>query len=376
MKARRPIALLSVGHACVDVYQGSVAALVPFFVLERAYDYAAVSGIVVASSVLSSVTQPMFGALSDRRRLVWMLPASTAVSGLGIAVSGLFGSYQLTLLVVALSGMGVAAYHPVSAQVARAASGGSHRAMSWFSLGGNLGFIAAPLLVGAVVGPGGLRLTPLLLAPAVLGVLICLPMIRSVRRATPRSTGRVDVAASSNDWSSFLRLALAVICRSIVFVGFSTFVALYAQLRVGSVAAGTAAIFGLFVGGAIGTVLGGSLATRWTRVAVIRASYLAAVITVGSTLLVPGAAMVPFIVVTGVALYVPFSLQLTVAQDYLPQHPGTASGVTLGLTVTIGGIFTPVLGTLADHTTLRTALVPLVAMPGLAWLAIRRLREP
>ncbi|MER7972375.1 hypothetical protein ABTX35_25865, partial [Streptomyces sp. NPDC096080] len=62
------ITLLSLGHACVDVYQGAVAALVPFFVAERAYSYAAVSGVVLAASLLSSVAQPLFGLLTDR----WM----------------------------------------------------------------------------------------------------------------------------------------------------------------------------------------------------------------------------------------------------------------------------------------------------------------
>ncbi|MES4833085.1 MFS transporter, partial [Streptomyces anthocyanicus] len=63
----RPLVLLSFGHACVDVYQGSVAALVPYFVAERAYGYAAASGVVLAASLLSSLVQPLFGALTDRR---------------------------------------------------------------------------------------------------------------------------------------------------------------------------------------------------------------------------------------------------------------------------------------------------------------------
>lgn len=67
MPWNRPIVLLSVGHACVDVYQGAVASLVPFFAAERSYTYAAASGIVLAASVLSSVAQPVFGVLTDRR---------------------------------------------------------------------------------------------------------------------------------------------------------------------------------------------------------------------------------------------------------------------------------------------------------------------
>lgn len=376
MKKSSLLALLTVGHGCVDFYQACGAALVPFFVAERAYGYAAASGIVLALSVLSSLVQPIFGAMSDRWRLVWMLPVSTALSGLGIALSGLFGSYELTLLFIAIAGVGVAAYHPVSAHVARVVSGDSHRAMSWFSLGGNLGFAAAPLLAGAVIGFGGLRATPLLLAPAAIGVLVCLPVISGLRMATSVSPPQARAAAATDDWSAFARLTLAVICRSIVFVGLSTFVALYAQQRVGNVAAGTAAVFCLFAGGAVGTLLGGSLATRWDRVTVIRGSYLGAVFLVALTLLVPGGAIFPVVLLVGLALYAPFSLQVTLAQDLLPRHRGTASGVTLGLTITIGGLFTPLLGLLADHSTLRTALVPLVAMPALAWLALRRLAEP
>ncbi|NUT97549.1 MAG: MFS transporter, partial [Saccharothrix sp.] len=138
----RKILLLSLSHACVDVYQGAVAALVPFFIAERAYGYATASGVVLAASLLSSVAQPAFGVLTDRRAMPWLLPVSTLLAGVGIALSGLTDSYALTLAFVAVSGLGVAAYHPESARVARVASRGRHSAMGWFSLGGNLGFAA------------------------------------------------------------------------------------------------------------------------------------------------------------------------------------------------------------------------------------------
>ncbi|MEU4746697.1 MFS transporter, partial [Actinosynnema sp. NPDC023658] len=163
--SRRPVAWLSVGHACVDVYQGSVAALVPFFVVERAYPYAVAAGVVLAASLLSSVVQPLFGILTDRWAMPWLLPVSTLVGGIGVALSGVTHQYALTVAVMALSGIGVAAYHPEAARVARVASGGSDTAMSWFSLGGNVGFAAAPLLVAAVVATGGLAASPLLAVP-------------------------------------------------------------------------------------------------------------------------------------------------------------------------------------------------------------------
>ncbi|AWK07588.1 MFS transporter [Streptomyces spongiicola] len=376
MRRNLHITLLSVGHGCVDVYQGAVAALVPFFVAERAYSYAAASGVVLAASMLSSVAQPLFGALTDRRAVPWLLPVSTLLAGLGIALSGVSDSYAVTLAVVAVSGIGVAAYHPESARVARAAGGPGHSAMGWFSLGGNLGFALAPLAVAAVVAAGGLRLTPLLLLPAVVGAALCLPVLRGLERRLSGTDGS-SATGRRDDTASFVRLSLAVVCRSVAFIGLGTFISLYAAERMdGSRAAGTAALFLLYLGGAVGSVLGGALADRWDRVRVSRWSYLLTAGAIAGVVFVPGPALYPFVALTSVGLYVPFSLQVTLGQDYLPSRVGTASGITLGLTVSVGGLAGPVIGALADRTSLQTALTPLVLMPVLAWLLFRTLPEP
>ncbi|MER5900045.1 MFS transporter [Streptomyces mirabilis] len=376
MPRNQSIIMLSVGHACVDVYQGAVASLVPFFVAERAYNYAAVSGIVLAASLLSSVAQPLFGVLADRWAMPWLLPVSTILGGLGIALSGLSGSYALTLVFVAVSGVGVAAYHPESARVARLVSEGSHSAMGWFSLGGNLGFAAAPLMVTAVVASGGLRLSPLLVLPALAGSVLCLPVLRALERTGHGGSGTA-VATGADDTLSFVKLSLAVVCRSVVFIGLSTFISLYARQRLGGgTAVGTTALFVLYLGGAVGSVLGGSLANRWDRVAVARWSYLVTVVAVAGIVFVPGPAIYVFVALTSAGLYVPFSLQVTLGQDYLPTRVGTAGGITLGLTVSIGGLVSPLIGTVADATSLRIALTPLILMPALSWLLFRTLPEP
>ncbi|MFC0597993.1 MFS transporter [Streptomyces palmae] len=376
MRRNTSILLLAVGHACVDIYQGAIAALIPFFVAERDYTYAVASGIVLAASLLSSVAQPLFGVLTDRRAMPWLLPVSTLLGGVGIALSGLSGSYGLTLFFAAVSGVGVAAYHPESARVARLASEGSHSAMSWFSLGGNIGFALAPLMVSAAIGHGSLSWTPVLVLPALGGAALCVPVLRLLARPQT-GTSRTQASRSADDVVSFVKLSLAVVFRSIVFTGLSTFVSLYAQQRMqGSATAGTVALFLLFLGGAVGSVLGGSLANRYDRVRVSRWSYLLSIAAVTGVIYIPGPAMFVFVALTSAGLYVPFSLQVTLGQDYLPSRIGTASGVTLGLTVSIGGLMSPLLGHLADATTLKTALTPLIAMPALSWLLFRILPEP
>ncbi|MDA3627702.1 MFS transporter [Saccharopolyspora sp. WRP15-2] len=373
-KVNRPVGLLAVGHAGVDIYQGAVPAVIPFLVFERHYGYVAVSGIVLAATLLSSVVQPLFGALTDRFRMPWLVPVSMTTAGLGVALSGVGDSYPLTWLAVALSGLGVAAYHPEAARLARAASGGSHLAMSWFSLGGNIGFALAPIVVAPILSAGGLGATPWLFVPALLGgsvTVIALRSITAVGPATSASKQGVD------DWPVFLRLTAVIVFRSIVYIGLSAFVALWAQQRVGGGEfTGEVALFVLFAGGAVGTLLGGKLATSWGRIRTMRIAYAATIPALVGVVYAPGALVHVFVALVAVLLYIPFSLHVTLGQDYLPNRIGTASGVTLGVAVSVGGVATPLLGLIAEWTDLQTALGSLLVFPVLAWLLARTLPEP
>ena len=50
-------------------------------------------------------------------------------------------------------------------------------------------------------------------------------------------------------------------------------------------------------------------------------------------------------------------------QEYLPNRVGTASGVTLGLAVTAGGLAAPLLGLVADRWGLAAPLLGVSAIP-------------
>jgi MFS transporter, FSR family, fosmidomycin resistance protein len=139
---------------------------------------------------------------------------------------------------------------------------------------------------------------------------------------------------------------------------------------------GTAALFVLYLGGAVGTVAGGRLATRHGRITVVKWSYALTILAVAGVVFVPGPLLYVFVALTSAGLYVPFSLHITLGQDYLPHRVGIAGGVTLGLAVSIGGIASPLIGAVADTTSLQTALAPLIALPALGWLLLRTLNEP
>lgn len=369
--------LLSYSHATVDFYQGAVAALVPLLVTERGYSYAAAAAIVLASSLASSIVQPLFGALGDRWRMQWLIPVSVFFGGAGIAAIALTDSFEFAITMAAISGIGVAAFHPAGASRSRELSGDDHVVMSWFSLGGGLGFAAAPIYVAVTVGILGLGASPLLMLPAVTGI-VAFALIRRASGPTTHAALHAQATPTGrDDWGSFVRMSIAIIARSIVFVGFGSFLVLFMhQYRGFSDLASSASLFVFYLGGAFGTAIGGYLARRWTRMQILRWSYLLAIPILAGLLLISGPIVFVFIALASIALYVPFSLHVTLGQDYLPRHMGTASGVTLGLAVSVGGLASPVIGALADNVGLETALLPLIALPIVAFLALIGLKEP
>ena len=367
--------LLCFGHGIDDLYQGAVPALIPYFVRFRHLGYQDVAGIVLAATLLSSLAQPVFGLLTDRHRLHWLVPAGMATAGIGVAASGWAGSYLLTCAAIALSGLGVAAYHPEAAKAARFVSSGSHVTMSWFAVCGNLGFFTGPLLVTAVVGSIGIRGTAILAIPAVTTAVATArrrsPIIGPGRAVTSHPTGHTD------QWRPFAKLTAVVLARSVLSFGVAAFLALFTEQRTGAgPGVGDLALATFFGAGAVGTALGGRLARAHSRVRLLFLSNLAVVPGLALLVLAPGPLLFLGAICTGVALYVPFSLVVTLGQDYLPRRTGTASGVTIGLAVTVGGLATPVLSSIATHTSLQVALSALLILPIGTLPLLRHLTDP
>ncbi|MGW2050068.1 hypothetical protein ACWCPF_33595 [Streptomyces sp. NPDC001858] len=129
-------------------------------------------------------------------------------------------------------------------------------------------------------------------------------------------------------------------CRcSVVFVGLSAFVSLYVRERTGAgETAGTAALCGRCGAVRCGGDAGREPAGRAAGAAhVVRRSYGVTLLAVAGVLLMPGGPLYLFVALASAGLYVPFSLHVTLGQGCPPRRVGTASAVTPGLTVSVGG---------------------------------------
>ena len=336
------------------------------------------SDLTLAATVLSSVAQPAFGWLTDQRPRRWLIGAGMGTAAVGVGLSGLFSGYVLTWLVIALSGLGVAAFHPEAARAARQAAGNSNQAMSIFALGGNVGYALGALIATPVLLLFGLRGTPFLIIPAALMVVLLALRLGRVLDGPDGRRGAANLPMGDDEWPAFWRLTVVVVLRSIMFFGITSFIALYFihQLHA-SVALGGAALTTFLISGAIGTLLGGWIADRTAALTSVRIGFALAIPALAGVVLAGNVVVcLVFVVLAGIASYLPFSVFVILGQDYLPNRIGTASGVTVGLAVSVGGLFNPLFGALADATSLRTMLAVVVALPVLALVLSLFLREP
>ena len=359
---KKKILLVSLGHLSCDINGGALPAILPF--LRATYDlsYQATGGLMFAYACLSSMIQPLFGLLSDRFSKPWFIPLGVLLAGCGLAAIGWMPGYWGIFAAIGLSGVGAALFHPEGARFANAVSGQNKgTGMSLFSIGGNGGFVLGPLLATACLGAFGLPGTTVF---AVLAVMTAGTLVWSIARmgATKKTGaaagGQAGPAMSAegetpgeNNWREFLKLTVSIITRSITFVGFNTFIPLYWVSAFGqSTATGAIALTFFSVCGVISNFFGGMLADKFGYRAVIRAVFaLMPPVVAGFSLsnnLYAAWALLPLL---GFVLYAPFSAQVVLGQQYLAKNIGFASGITLGLATSLGGVVAPLLGWIADH---------------------------
>ncbi|MGI6711870.1 MAG: MFS transporter [Bacillota bacterium] len=352
------ILLLFTGHLMTDIAQGAVPALLPYFISEYHLTYAAAGFLIMALTLSSSVVQPLFGFLADRKSLPWFVALGPLLAGLGLAVTVLFHQYYLIVLGVFLCGLGVAAFHPEGARMAGIASGEKKASgMSLFSVGGNTGFALGPLMATGLVLLWGLKGIAFYFIPALITAIILYQAAGRFSQLAPEYTpgsssgkDRANKIRSEDAWGPFILLTLAIICRSILLHGFNTFLPSYwiEIFQVSKEHAATSLTI-LLAMGVIGNLVGGRLADRFGYQKTVVGAFLLLIPQMLLFVWVSDITLAILLLMTiGFTCYITFSPMIVMGQQYLPGRVGFASGITIGLAVSVGGFAAPLLGRVAD----------------------------
>ena len=373
---RGAMATLSGGHLAVDFSSGAVPALLPFFVLEFDLSYTATAVLMLAVLVSSSLVQPLFGLLSDRRGAIWLLPAGVAVGGLGTGLAAVAPRYELVLLLVFIAGIGIAAFHPEGAKFAAYASGRKRASgMSYFNIGGNTGYALGPIIVTPLVLWLGLRGGLLAMLPVLVAAVVLLRALHGIGELAPEPEAH-EQSSAVDDRRAMTILGVVIALRSVAWFGLLTFVPLWVIENGGTEGEGNRMLSLMLVAGAAGTLLLGPVADRVGLRRTLLLTQAALPFLVIAFVAVGGVLGTVALMLVGLCVVGTFGVTMVLSQLYLPRHVGMASGLSVGLAMGLGGIAAVALGVVADAVDLETALYVAAVAPGLGAVLCFALPRP
>lgn len=377
----RSVGLLTLAHAATDVNQGAIPVLLPFFIAQHNLTYAAAAAIVFTTTLVSTITQPAFGFIADRLSKPWLMPLGVLLAGLGLACVGLAPTYQIGLIAVGLSGIGVAAFHPEGARLAnRFAEKNKATAMSIFATGGQIGFAVGPLIATFALLRWGIQGTAFLAVPAVAVTSLVALILPGLWKYHSAGAGpKMERKAQGTDaWGAFFCLSVLVLFRSVIFYGINTFLPLFwIHVLNQSKTAGASALTVFFTAGLIGNLFGGKAADRigFRKAILIEFACLTVFLPAFALMSNPSWAFVMLIPI-GFLIFAPVGPMVVLGQTYLPNRVGLASGITLGLAFSFGGIVTPVFGWIGDHHGLQSSIMVMASLPIVCTLLSALLPKP
>ncbi len=372
--------VLSFGHLATDLCQGAIPAILPFLKTKLLLSYTMTTTILLASSVTSSVIQPLFGYLSDQREKAVLLPLGCLAAGFGLSLLAVPDHYEVVLLLVIISGLGIASYHPEGFKTARFFTGTKMATgMAVFTVGGNLGLALGPVTATFIIARFGLDSLPLMISFSLVFLSLLLWSWRSLAEArSVREAQRgARTALSKGEYVSLGMIIATVIMRSWTHFGLMTFLPFYYidYLKGDPVYAGSL-LSAFLLGGAVGTLLGSPVADRWGYKRFLSFSLGLTSALFPLIFLAQGFMLFVALGVVGMALISSFTVTIVMAQELLPGNLGMASGLLAGFAIGTGGIGATLLGVVADHYGVLVATECIMVFPLLGLLLSLLLKFP
>lgn len=257
----------------------------------------------------------------------------------------------------------------------RLGGGKKGKAMGTFAIGGSSGFAFGPLFAGAItytVGAHGLA------AFTVVGIIIStilfmlMPRIvahaQTIDQTVATKNPTITTHPLKNYWKYFGILFIIILSQSVNFRVINAFIPIFWTHELGtSPEQGSFALTIFFSIGIFMTYIGGLLGDKYGPIKIIRLSLLiwlpamfllTQVPQFSVSIIMPLAYLI--LLMIGAAKAISYSPVIVLGQTYLAKSIGFASGITLGVSQTIGGIIAPVVGNLADTYSLSLAMMTLV----------------
>lgn len=371
--------LAMVGHICSDINQGALSACLPFLMMYRGYSYTSVTFLVFIANICSAVIQPLFGSIGDKKSCPWFMALGVFCAGTGMCMIGFATSYVAVCFSAMLTGAGIAMFHPEGGRISNLAAGKrKSNGMSIFAVGGNIGFFVGPFLAAIFLTNFGMEGTLIFLVPATLcSITLLFFNSRFKSLGIAKDSAQSDNQKTTEHWKNFWICMLSLASRAILQYGLLAFIPLFFVGVLGqSEAVGSSALCLYSIAGAIATFLSGKTTEKF---GVHRVTFLCFLLTLVCLVAFAFTRNVPLACLLVVMLSITTDLfypsQVALGMSYVPRHLGTASGISYGVVVCVGGMCEPLLGMVGDASGLPQVMLVMAGIAALGMIATIAVRQ-
>jgi len=365
---------ISVAHLINDWYMNLVTTLLPFLIA-TGIGIGRSAFLVSAFTFTSSLLQPVFGYMVDRKNQRWMVYVGTAWMAIMLSLMGVIDNYAILFMLALMGGLGTAAFHPQASSMISSISGARKGfAQSVFSAAGNIGWALTPLTVIPIVEHWGMQSTIVFMVPGLaVAALLWYTAPRSPSGKAHESHPMLPLLRQS--WKELTKVVAIVTFRSLCYFGMIAFLPLFLQTKGISVIHSGRFLFLMLFSGALGGLVGGYFSDKVGRKAVIVTSLLLTGPLFLLFLHTDGLAMYLFLALAGAGLLSSFSVTVVLAQEIISRNAAMAAGLTLGFGIGIGGLGVGAVGVMVERMGPYAAVNLLACFPFVAGLVALTLKK-
>lgn len=361
-KSYLQVILLAMGHFFNDFYCNFLPILLPILIPKLGLSLTLSGALVMVMSLSANVLQPVFGYFMDKYNFNKIMPLIIPFGAVFICLTNWASNFIILAVLIGLSGLAVSTFHPMGAGLVSkvAPDGKISTCISIFVAGGSFGFALAPILLVYFMQMYSLDYLPILIIPAIiLGILMYssgLSKARFVNEQVAKNMHFNLAQILQNKPLMLLNISMGL--RAWLFTALVTFLPLWA-IEKGCDNTLSGWILTIYLcGSVIGGLIGGALNDKIGYKKVI---LWALIFTLIPTMYFLFAQQIDILMY--IALFVGGGLVMAAnpgaivwGQDLLPDNPGMASGMMLGLSFGLGGFGTMLTGSLAESYGLTMAL--------------------
>jgi FSR family fosmidomycin resistance protein-like MFS transporter len=372
---RKRLFAASFGHFAIDILNSSIAIVLT--AVSGIFDLT-VSQIGLAAmfyTFAASLTQPLFGALTDKLRGRWVTGAGILWTAVFYGLAPFMPNYPAFVTCLVIAALGSGAFHPAGLTNATMAGGRlPTTSTSIFFVMGQSGLALGPLIAGIVMqrlGLAGLPFMALAMAPAVVFAFAYLrepfaeePTPAKLAPAAGQSAAAPGrTAATRRGIYVGVAFVLLITLRSTTQQSFTMLLPKYFADQGFTPASYGAMLSILGFAGAFGTFLGGYLGDRFNRRMVIFISMTLGAVFSFAMLYTDAWAYAAVALAAGVMMNIPHSILIIMGQRFLPKRKGMMGGAVLGLMFASGALMGGLASWIADYVGLQTVLTVIALLP-------------